>query len=139
MTLQQERFRLSAWAGMMLAAIAAFALLTGCGGGGGGSGSSQPQTVTVTGTLQDKATGLALPNRTVTVQNSSLSGTSNSSGVFSINNVPVSTITLTVKDSNGTSDGNSSAINLSNLSGNPRNVGIIQLAVNGTGPPSPPG
>ncbi len=142
MTKGWQQHYLSAWGRMALAGIAALVLLTGCGGGGGGGGgggASQPQSVTVTGTLKDKSTSNVLPNRTITVQNTSLTGTSNSSGVFSISSVPVGTITLVVKDSNGTSDGSSSAINLSNFSGDPRNVGTIVLDVNGTGPPKPPG
>jgi hypothetical protein len=94
--------------------------------------------VTVTGTLQDSSTGILLQNRTVTVSGTSLTGTSNSAGVFSIASVPVTTIILTVTDSNGASDGSSSAINLAKLSGNPRNVGTVSLDVTGSSPPPPP-
>jgi hypothetical protein len=138
-----ERRRFAFRAPLALAAAAVAVLLAGCGGGGGGGSSSgggggTPKTVTITGTLQDKSTGILLPNRTVTVRNTSLSGTTNTQGQFSIGSVPVTTITLDVKDSTGTSDGSSSAIDLSKISGTTRNVGTIQLDVSGTSPPPPP-
>ena len=131
---------------LALAAIATAVLLAGCGGGGGGGGSTSgggggtttPLTVTVTGTLQDKSTGILLPNRTVVVHGSSLSGTSNTQGQFTIGSVPITTIVLDVTDNTGTADGSSAAIDLSKISGTTRNVGTIQLNVSGSSPPPPP-
>lgn len=139
-----DRRLLSHWGRMALASVAAAVLLSGCGGGGGGGGgggitSPQAQTTTITGQLQDKSTSNVLPGRTVTVQNTSLSAISDPQGNFTINSVPVTSITLSVVDSNGTSDGVTGPIDLSKVGGNPKNIGVVVLDIYGNGPPAPPG
>jgi hypothetical protein len=142
-----QRRGLASWGRIALAGIAAAVLMTGCGGGGGGGGSSttggtttgggSTQTVSVTGVLKDKTTGNVLPSRTVSVENTSLSATSDSTGTFTIGSVPVESITLSIVDSNGTSDG-TATYNLSSYSGNPRNIGTVTLDVSSDGGPPPP-
>ncbi len=122
-------------------------LMTGCGGGGGGGSTSpitnpipgpvQSNTATISGVLQDKASGTLLPGRTVTVQGTSLSGTTDSNGAFAIANVPTTTVTLVIVDASGAPNGTYSA-DISKISGSPRNLGTIQLTVSG-GVGSPPG
>lgn len=119
-------------------------VFAGCGGGGGGStppGGTPPgippaTTATITGVLQDQPTSTLLVNRTVTVQGTTLSGISNSQGQFSIAGVPLSSITLIIRDSNGAANGQYT-VNVSTLSGSPRNLGTILLNVSGSVPPPP--
>ena len=106
--IQRNDYRmLTHWGRITLAGIAAAVLLTGCGGGGGGgsTGGSSSSTATVTGQLKDTTTSNVLPNRTVTVENTTLSAVTDAQGDFTISSVPVTSITLSVTDSNGTSDG----------------------------------
>lgn len=133
------------WAFAPILAVMVSGLLAGCGGGGGGSssgggspgGSAPSSTASITGILQDQATSIVLPGRTVTVQGTSLSGTSNGNGAFSIANVPVGSVTLVIVDATGTANGMYS-VNISSLSGSPRNLGTIKLAVSTNPPPAPP-
>lgn len=135
------------WACAPVLAVMVTGLLTGCGGGGstpttnggGGNGGSNPQTGTasITGVLQDKATGILLSGRTVTVQGTSLAGVSDGNGAFSIANVPATSVTLAIVDAGGTANGTYS-VDISKISGSPRNVGTIQLTISG-GIGTPPG
>jgi len=140
------------WACAPMLAVMAAGLLTGCGGGGGGGSTTatggsgggggsttQTSTASITGVLQDKATGLLLRGRTVTVQGTSLAGVSDSNGAFSIANVPTTSVTLVIVDASGTPNGMYS-VDISKIGGSPRNIGTIQLAVsgNGTAPPGSP-
>lgn len=132
------------WACAPLLAVMTAGLLAGCGGGGGGTipitpvpGPTQPSTASITGVLQDKATGTLLSGRTVTVQGTGLAGVTDGNGAFSIANVPLSSVTLVIIDAAGASDGFYS-VDVSQVSGNPRNLGVIQLAVSTGGPPAPP-
>lgn len=131
-------------------ALLVMGLLAGCGGGGGGGSSSptgggggntggtpQPSTASITGVLQDKATSTLLPGRTVTVQGTSLAGVTDGNGAFSIGNVPTSSVVLVIVDAAGVSNGTYS-VDIGALSGSPRNLGTIQLAVSAGGL-SPPG
>lgn len=116
-------------------------LLAGCGGGGGGSSSTpaptpQAQTATITGTLQDQGTHIFLANRTVTVQGTNLSGTSDSNGNFTISNVTVGSVTLVVTDVNGSADGQVT-VDISKISGSPRSIGTVQLMLSTNVPPPP--
>lgn len=140
-----EQSRFGKFTKIALACAAVVALLAGCGGGGGGGGNDGGggggggSTATITGQLKDKASSSPLPNRTVTVQGTKLTGISNSTGQFTITGVTVGTISLSIVDSNGTSDGSSGAINLNSISGTTKNVGVILLNVTaGPGPPPPP-
>ncbi len=140
MTTHKTR-RASRWLCGPVVLLMAGGLLAGCGGGGGGSSSPtnnnpQGQTATITGQLQDQGTGILLGSRTITVQGTSLSGTSDSNGNFSIANVPVGPVVLLVKDVNGTSDGQVT-VDISKISGNPRNLGTVKLMLS-TGVPAPP-
>lgn len=146
MNLSLDHRILSHWGRVALAGIAAAVLLAGCGGGGGGGGSSSTSgggtsggTATITGHLIDKTTTNVLPNRTVTVQGTSLNGVSDASGNFAISSVPVTTITLSVVDSNKSPNGTDGPIDLSKVNGNPKNLGTIVLDVSGSAPPPPPG
>lgn len=132
------------WACAPLLAVMTASLLAGCGGGGGsstpgtgGGGVVQPSTASIVGVLQDKATGILLPGRTVTVQGTSLTGISDGNGAFAIGSVPLSSVTLVIVDAAGATDGMYS-VDIGKISGNPRNVGTIQLAVSTSGPPAPP-
>jgi hypothetical protein len=131
---------LASWGRIALAGVAAAVLMTGCGGGGGGGGNNDGgnngQTVTITGKLEDKTTSNVLPNRTVAIQGLSLSATSDSSGNFTINTVPVQSVILSITDSNGVSDG-TVTYDLSKYSGNPRNIGIVTLDLSNLPPPPP--
>jgi hypothetical protein len=75
-----------------------------------------------------------LPNRTVSIENTSLTATSDSTGTFTISSAPVESITLSIVDSNGTSDG-TATYDLSKYSGNPRNIGIVSLDLSKIPPP----
>lgn len=136
------------WACACALAVMTTGLLAGCGGGGGGSSSSTPimggggsnpqtSTATIVGVLQDQATGTLLAGRTVTVQGTGLTGLTDNNGAFSIGSVPIASVTLAIIDASGTSDGTYS-VDISKVSGSPRNLGTIKLAVSGGGM-TPPG
>ena len=143
MTQRNNRRMRAHWGRTALAGMAVVALLTGCGGGGGGGGSTtttQAQTASVTGQLKDQTTSNVLPNRTVAVANTSLTAVSDAQGNFTLSSVPVTSITLNVTDSNGTSDGTAGPYNLSSISGSTKNIGVVTLNIYGSGggPPAPP-
>ncbi len=135
------------WACACALAVMTTGLLAGCGGGGGGSSSSTPitggggsnpqtSTATIVGVLQDQATGILLPGRTVTVQGTGLTGVTDNNGAFSIGSVPIASVTLAIIDASGTSDG-SYSVDISKVSGSPRNLGTIKLAISGSVPAPP--
>ena len=85
---------------MFVILLTAGAIIAGCGGGGGGGGGgSVTLTGTLTGTVLDVG-GVRVGGATVTVSGSSIatvSGTTNSSGYFSISGVPLGVgITITI-------------------------------------------
>ncbi len=79
----------------VLVAVAALALLTGCGGGGGGGGGSSSGGTTVTGSILLVETNLP-PVTAGTISMGGVTGTTNSTGGFALTNVPVNTTTGTV-------------------------------------------
>lgn len=141
--------RMHRWACAPVLAVMVTGLLTGCGGGGGGGsvtnpgsgggggGTTQSSTASITGVLMDKATGNVLPGRTVTVQGTSLAGVTDGNGAFAIGNVPTTSVTLVIVDASGSPNGMFS-VDISKISGSPRNLGTIQLTVSGGGM-APPG
>jgi hypothetical protein len=85
----------------IVAAVAAagilLSLLAGCGGGGGGGGGTTvASSVALSGTVTWG--GTQVPNKLVTVQGTSNSTTTNSSGQYSLTVQPNQTITLAVQE-----------------------------------------
>ena len=132
-------------------------LLAGCGGGGGGDNGNngtgttgtttgtatggQPQTTTITGVLKDTKTGIVLRNLVVTVQGTTLKGTSGSIGGFTIANVPLATETLVVTDTCGHSVGQQTVdVSAATQTSNGRDVGTLSFSYlsGSTGVPPPP-
>ena len=76
----------------LLALIAVISLtIAGCGGGGGGGGGSTPTTVTLIGRVLNSS-GTAVSGVTVSIitgTRATITGTTNSSGIYSIANVPL--------------------------------------------------
>jgi len=72
----------------------------------------------------------------VTVQGTGLTGVTDNNGAFSIGSVPTVSVTLAIIDASGTSDG-SYSVDISKVSGSPRNLGTIKLAISGSVPAPP--
>jgi Carboxypeptidase regulatory-like domain len=95
-------------ASMILALFLVFSLmLSGCGGGGGGSGGTQNGSIqgwvfsngteiTIIGSGAVPTGHPALTGATITLSNSAITATTNSDGLFRMDNVPPGDYTLTV-------------------------------------------
>jgi hypothetical protein len=133
---------------LVIGLLPVLAFAAGCGGGGGGGGGGEggntiPTSFNMAGTLKDTATGIAVKGRVVSVKNdASHHATTDSTGHFVISNVPGADVasngflTLVVAESSGFVDGDVSA-NVGAASGDPRDVGTMDINISGSPPPPP--
>jgi hypothetical protein len=131
---------------LILGVLPAVAFVVGCSGGGGGGGGTTPPPTTfgITGVLKDTSTGIPVKGRVVAVKNDATHKTTTdaSTGAFTIVNIPTADISsaglvrLVVSESTGFVDGEVN-VDVAHASGNPKNVGTVNVDISGSPPPPP--
>jgi hypothetical protein len=118
----------------LVSALVLINVLAGCGGGGGGSssGGSSAGNTTVSGTVINSTTQQPLAGIVVSVVGTSLTATTDSSGDFTIDNVPGGNQNFTFTSS-GTSIGTDNGVN---VTGDTQSLGNV--VVNDSQSPPPP-